>query len=398
MVECKIAGIPLEKYKIVLSNRALRIVTEQAELLAEEAEKKLSVKLLIDNDSAAAEDYEIIIGDTTHYNTEDKPSDGNYSIKVIGKKLIVTAGDDASLSGGVRKLKNLLFSGEAPASLEEGFSLEEAYVAGEDGYKYVWGDDFDGTELNRKLWKSQTPPYQTVSCLNTKCMGRKAEGCYVKDGSAVIFATHDPVTNDFAHRQISTKGTHIFLYGCMEFRAKLAPSPSAHAIWYVTGSLEGEEKQYPCAQEIDLLEDFGRSEVFAANVHRWWKKEDGTTGHTSLDGGEFSMAKRYTLGENEPPLCEDYHIYSFQWDPEKMNFCVYGKVFFSYDIKNDLDGLGTSAYHTPLITLFSTTVGAATYGKKWTEGDRDYYELLVDYVRLYQRDCDGGFSKEKQSD
>ena len=78
-----------------------------------------------------------------------------------------------------------------------------------------------------------------------------------------------------------------------------------------------------------------------------------------------------------------------------MNFCVDGKVFFSYNIDDDIDGKGTDVFNTPMSTLMSTTLGASTYGAKWTRDDEDYYELLVDYVRLYQRDCDNGFSIER---
>lgn len=396
---CTIVGEPLEKYKLILPKQCPRIVAEQVENFVDELEKKFSIKLMCVGNSAESGEFEIIIGDTLHTDACNIPSAGTYSIKVIGKKLVITAGDDASLSGAVKRLRKIFLNGaNGLVSIDSDFSLNEAYFPGEDGYKYVWGDEFDGKELNRRIWKNQAQPYETSSCLNTKCMARKSEGCYVKDGNAVIFATHDPVTSDFTHRQISTKGTHIFLYGCMEIRAKLAPAPAANAIWFVTESLDGEHKNYPCNQEIDLLEDFGCSKSFAANVHRWWKNDDGTGGHTSLDGGEFARLKKYTVPEDKPPLSCDYHVYSFQWTPEIMNFCIDGKVFFSYDIKNDIDGKGTAPFHTPMITLLSATLGATTYGKKWTESDRDYYELLIDYVRLYQRDCDKGYSKQIRSD
>ena len=389
-----IAGEPLVSYKIITTAQNSRIVVDQIEQFTDNLNENSGILMNVEDDSAADTQYEIVIGNTGRAQSAGKPKAGYYTIAVKDKKLVLTAGNDEALAGAVKKL-NAMYS-EAIANktalvFDENYSITEKYEAGEDGYKYVWGDEFNASLLNRSLWVSQSAPYETVSCLGTRCMGRKAEGCYVRNGNAVIYATHDPKTDDFTHRQICTKGTHYFLYGCMEFRAKLAEAPAANALWYGTESPDG--TKYGATQEIDLLEDFGKP-GFAANIHRWWNSSIGS-GHTSLDGGDFSKAKRYELPEGGAPLSDDYHIFSFQWDPEVMNFCVDGKVFFSYDIGDDVDGKGVDVFNTPMCTLMSTTLGAATYGVKWTREDKDYYELLVDYVRLYQRDCDNGYSIQR---
>ena len=389
-----IAGEPIASYKIITPAQNSRIVVARIEKFTENLNNNFGINIKSEDDSAEATQYEIIIGNTNRTEKSDNPKTGYYTIAVKDKKLVLLAGDDESLSGAVRKLNDMFIDSlenKTALAFDDGYSVTEKYEPGEDGYQYVWGDEFNGNELNRRLWVNSGGTYETVSCLGTRCMARKSEGCYVRNGNAVIYVTHDPNTDDFTHRQISTYGTHYFLYGCMEFRAKLAAAPSANALWFNTESPDG--TSYAASQEIDLLEDFGKP-GFAANIHRWWTSSNGQ-GHTSLDGSEFAKAKKYNIPEGGEPLSEDYHIFSFQWDPEVMNFCVDGKVFFSYNIGDDIDGKGIDVFNTPMYTLMSATLGASTYGAKWTRNDKDYYELLVDYVRLYQRDCDNGFSIER---
>ena len=394
-----IAGEALSSYKIITAAQNSRIIMSEIDAFTDSLFDNAGLEMTVADDSAEPADYEIIIGDTNRTEKVEKPKSGNYTIAVVGKKLVINAGDDASLAGAVKKISAMYseaLANKTAMVFADGYSVTEKYDPGKDGYKYVWGDEFNGSELNRKLWVNSGSTYETVSCLGSKCMARKSEDCYVKNGNAVIFATHDPKTDNFTHRQISTDGTHKFLYGVMEFRAKLAPAPAANALWFHVTPLKGETISYKgTGQEIDLLEDFGNAKKFAANVHRWWDAQIGS-GHTSLDGGVYANPKQYKVPEGQPPLSDDYHIFSYQWTPDVMNFCVDGKVFFSYDIGDDVDGKGTDIFNMPMSTLMSTTLGASTYGAKWTREDKDYYEILIDYVRLYQRDSDNGYSMEKQ--
>ena len=388
-----IAGEPISKFNIVTSSQSSRIVTDQIEKFTDKLLEKSGFTMNVSDDSVKPAKYEIIIGNTNRSEKIETPEAGTYTIAVKGKKLVINGGDEASLAGAIEKLCLLYdeaVNSKKAMTFAQDYVLTENYDPGKDGYKLVWGDEFNGNELNRKLWVNSGEPSESASCLGTKSKARKSEECYVENGNAVIWASHDPVTDDFTHRQISTDGTHMFLYGCMEIRAKLAEAPAANALWF---NAVNDLESYGCKQEIDLLEDFGKGTSFAANIHRWWTSQTSSKGHTSLDGGAFSNDKKYKVPDGGA-LSDEYHIFSFQWTPKIMNFCIDGKVFFSYDIENDIDDKGVEQFHIPMHTLMSTTLGAATYGAKWTREDKDRYELYIDYIRLYQRDSDGGYSKE----
>ena len=62
---------------------------------------------------------------------------------------------------------------------------------------------------------------------------------------------------------------------------------------------------------------------------------------------------------------------------------------------DDWNGYGVEAYANPVDRLHITHgIGnASSYNKVlWKEGEPLYYEYLIDYYRIYQRNSDGGFS------
>ncbi len=379
-----IGGVDISRYKIVLPSKVTRIAASEAEELVKQLNSNGGYNIEITDSSAAETEYEILIGNVGRTTDTAVSESEKYSIAVKGKKLVISAGGDEALAGAIMCIKGFYSrtcNKETTLSLSADYSFTGNYYAGENGYKYVWGDEFNGTELNRSLWVDSGDTYETVSCLGTKCKARKSEGCYVENGNAVIYADHDPETGDFTHRQISTNGTHEFLYGCMEVRAKLSTYPGADAIWF--SSRRGESGY---SQEIDLLEDLSYPEnQFASNLHYWGES------HYSLDS-ICPKDKVFKLANGA--LSDEYHIYTLQWDKDEIKYCVDGKVFFSYEIKNGMKDVGAEVFRQACQTLLSTTMGASTYGPKWKAGDPDRVELLVDYIRLYQRGSDNGYSRE----
>lgn len=318
----------------------------------------------------------------------------HYRISVENDSVLIEGTSAAALAAGVNRLTEGYKKAQRENKEFEIVCTCELFIPTGTDYKLVWCDEFEGDEIDRGLWVDQGPRMDKVSCLNTPYHIMRSANSEVRDGKAVIYSRRDPETSEFYTGQISTNGTHRFLYGCIEFYAKLAVLPGANAIWFVS--------EYPDDgngnPEIDLLEDFGIFDGFAANIHRWGNCVNAKTGekhrHTSLDGGVFAKAKHYNCPKDIATLRGEWHLYSLQWDRNVMNFCVDGEVFFSYNISTAHDDFGTAAFHRPLYSIISATLGAPGYCADWKEGDPDRIEIEVDYVRLYQRDCDGGISTE----
>lgn len=388
-----IAGNDIKDYSIVVPRLCSRIVREQAEFFVKALETKAGIKINIVNDESEKGDKEILFGDTNRDESKNTAvNDGEYVIQSVGNKLVVKGSNvEATAAAGAKlvALYEKALAAKEPLTFVADYKLAEKFEAGENLYNLVFNDEFNGA-LNKNLWVDFGATYESVSCLGTPCRARKGEGVYTSNGQLVIHAKHE-ADDSFTHRQTSNVGTHFWKYGVYEFCVKTGVYPGVAALWF-NSDTKNENKDVPSGYakiELDLLEGFGKGNTFASNIHFWW--EEG--GHKSLDGGIYAKDKKYTLPKTGEMLADKYHMYSLQWDTDVLNFCVDGEVFFSFDTNNDLLGLGTDSYDQAYGgAIISNTMGAATYGDKWRRGHPDVSTVYVDYVRLYQKASDKGFS------
>ena len=144
------------------------------------------------------------------------------------------------------------------------------------------------------------------------------------------------------------------------------------------------------------MEDFTKKgNGFDANVHRYWSNISAATNkstsyHIGTDGSVLDKLREY---KQEEQLSERFHIYTFTWTPDELSFAVDGKIFWTYDAFNDPLGLGDDFLDLPMDSILMSCGLSAdgSYGFKWQEGDPTYVELLVDYIRLYQKPSENGY-------
>lgn len=220
----------------------------------------------------------------------------------------------------------------------------------------------------------------------------KSAGVYTKGGCAVIEAKHslEDGVHSFENRQISTYGTMKFKYGYLEIRAKLPQHPTATAFW------SGGDKSSitKASMELDLLETISNTadndKTILTNIHSW---DSDTTQKQSLDN---YSAEKQDATEYCETLPTEFHTYAFEWDENEINFYLDGNCYYSFDINKSVlskkpNGDGNADTFRQAIDLrLSSTMGLGYYGPIWTVGDPEKTELLIDYVRLYQKPSDGG--------
>ena len=134
--------------------------------------KNASVTLKIVTDDTAAKDKEIIIGSTKRYKHSAK--DGEYFAKVSGKKLIFGGGHDATVRAAVQTYTRIKYKKGSAYT----FSVSSDFTATKLGYTYVWGDEFEGTTLDTKLWSRATKMAATAELMldNTELTTRVENG------------------------------------------------------------------------------------------------------------------------------------------------------------------------------------------------------------------------------
>ena len=328
---------------------------------------------------------EIQIGDVNRPESKEISVTGNnWIIKMVGEKLVIKGGNGLALSAAVEKFYNMITEAEekkAALELPENYELSGTYEDN-NGYKLVWGDEFNQKALDPYWWveyaqnrygdTSKSSLGGTVfkkSTTNVKMTG---------DGCATLFCNR--VGNDFYVSSMSTFDTMLMRYGIIEIRAKFPVSPANCAYW-----LNGATLGSSVMTEYDIIENFGKTETFASNLHRWWGLKDkaGTSAHTSLDVKEFTDLKKFTFKDDfDTGLDQNFHTYTMDWDSERINFAVDGKVYFSYNL-DEYDN--PDSRMLPVYLILSCGMGGTDYGIAATEKDIDYAEFKVDYVRLYQR-------------
>ncbi len=260
-----------------------------------------------------------------------------------------------------------------------------AQAAGPDlaGYKLIFDDEFNGTELDRRKWQIGTNPagQQWGSESYFVTVGPADADLYpqvyiVKDGMLTIRANHredfaDPTgwKRKWYSGMISTAFSNgrppsaVFRKGYVEVRQKF---PAGKGIWPANWALNLKSQQPggdPLGSiEVDGLEAYGVDmTIFHTTVHDWKNKTH-----------EGSMAK------NLPDLTADFHTYGFLVDDKT----VYAYLDGVQVNKADLLRADTV---DKFFWMFNLAMGG---GWPIDVPPNGHYDMLIDYIRIYSKDSD----------
>lgn len=379
----ELAGTPLEQFTIVTPRDMEyiygRAVTELVEYLNQDQGYTLPVQ---DQRNEPVE-HEILIGDLEREESRAVSVSGEnaWILRLANGKLVIKAGSSLALWAGIHafteEIRRQAAAG-AHLSLTDGYELTGVYEPADNEYAYVWGDEFNGNTLDRSKWGDYyNDPIgnTTPSLLGGQFIQKGYENVKLTgDGMATVFTERNG--KDFTGGYLCSDDHMQYRYGIMEMRVQLGVKPAHFALWMNGGNIPR-----GAAAEFDLLENFGETDSFASNIHLW---SEGMY-HLSLDGGEYQEAKQYHFSDSLAPeedLSNSFHVYTLAWDDRKVDFAFDGKVFFSYSL-DDHENVDYCRLSTLL--LITASMGGTGWASEYEEGDPEYSELKVDYVRLYQR-------------
>ena len=257
--------------------------------------------------------------------------------------------------------------------------------------KLVWGDEFDGTELNPKKWRFRaTMNADDCTYANDARTVRLEKSCL----HLSVLPSGDPQKPQMLSRGVATHDTMGFKYGYLEMRAKV---PFRHGAWpsfwmQATPSL----KKCSWMSEVDIFEVFSSKNELASTLHKWggWNKETKKYEHVALPGGKGSDC--YYRMPASAKLNDEFHVYGYEWTPEDMSFFVDGLRYFTVPIgeahdyapKSTLKGMaGHHDFHSVIFNneIFTPGHGWCPDGYRITDGDVPI-EYWIDWIRLYQKD------------
>ena len=388
--EITINGESIGKFKIVRPhfNSSYLAQLELEKVAADITDSSGYLVDIVEDDYVAEGDYEISVGLTNRSGVAPMSSYDAYEIKISGKKIYLNGGTPHATAMAVSEFNKLLAS---KTELTDADSVVGGYSDNLKNYDLsttwqpIWGDEFDGAEVDTDRWYIQPKTANGREGQNGKFSGMDPNAVFTSEGKLIIAAHEDD--DGYWGGEIITQNKMTYKYGYIEYSCITPDGDGMWSLLWLCGMHNGYANP-----EIDVNECFGNASATAANCHAW-PTTAGTNEmgweHTSLDGhgGKYS-AKKYYCPDGKH-FGEDFHTFGFLWDEDEMTFTADGKIFFSYTTnttEQDIDAF----VDDPMFVRIGMSFGRLNNNllvENLTDWERENTnKFIVDWIHLYQMD------------
>jgi len=266
------------------------------------------------------------------------------------------------------------------------YVLQDYYKkkGGETSYKLVWADEFDKDgQPDPSKWSYESG---YIRNREKQYYTNRPENVRVESGNLVIEARKEAIKNpgfastdsknwkanreftEYTSASITTRDKAEWLYGKIDIRARLPKGRGAWSALWMLGA-NWDEVGWPRCGEIDIVENVGF---------------EPTTVHATV----HTLAYNHTRGTQRGKTTEladiynDYHVYSIEWTPEKIDFLVDGKIYnsFANEHKTDAEWPYDQMFHLKI----NNAIGGDWGGKQGIDDSSFPQMMYVDWVRVYQ--------------
>jgi len=246
----------------------------------------------------------------------------------------------------------------------------------------VWQDEFNSNgPPDPKKWSYETG---FIRNLETQFYTSRKKNARVRNGKLVLTARkeyyenpdYDPgvknyrINTPFANitsGSLHTAGKFEFTYGRVDVRAKLPEGKGTWpAIWMLGANFN--DVVYPLAGEIDIMEHVGKTPgEIHGSIHYANEQNLETISHTNIRKVE--------------QVSQKFHIYSIDWDAERIQFLVDNQVYHTFWLEQAGDT--DNPFRKPFFLLINLAIGG-----KWAGAIDESIlpqKFVIDYVRVYQK-------------
>lgn len=240
-----------------------------------------------------------------------------------------------------------------------------------EGYNLVWNDEFDvDGMLDESKWSYETGDggwgndelqYYTSDSVNVRVKNGKLEiEAHYYENSAIKYTSARVVTTE--------KGD--WLYGKVDVKARIPKGKGTWpAIWML--STDWAYGGWPASGEIDIMEHVGYDQ-------------------NKIHGSIHTEAYNHKIGTQKsnqviiPTASTEYHLYSIEWDAEKIDFFVDNEKYFSFsnEHKTPAEWPFDKRFHLILNLAF----GGAWGGAQGIDNSCLPAKMEVEYVRVYEKE------------
>lgn len=277
---------------------------------------------------------------------------------------------------GTYTVKVIAYSGDKSTEITKQITVDKNEVIDNTGYispesypgmTLAWRDEFNGTELDPKFWNFEEGN-GTEGWGNWELQYYRKENTKVRNGYLTITAKKESFGGkEYTSSRLTTEGKKDFLYGRIDFRAKL---PKGQGIWPAFWALGANIRTtpWPFSGEIDIMEMVGGGTGKDNTVHGTVHYEDG--GHKYI-GGSTTL----TSGD----FYDKFHVFSLVWTETSVKWYVDNVEFYTFDTT----GASKDEFRRSYFLLINLAVGGNWPGapNASTVFPQKY---IVDYVRVFQ--------------
>ena len=311
---------------------------------------------------------------------------GNISIPAStdNAEFAISGKDGSPLNKGPHKMRLHLKGGGANVAqltfhlMREHKLTPQTLTQKTDGkeWKVVWSDEFDVDglpdttkwtfDIGNWGWGNNELQYYT---------DKHTENARVENGNLIIEARKNDMDQLWTSARLTTRGKTTFLYGRIEFKAKVPVEKGNWAAGWTLGDEYVDELSWPYCGEIDILETVG------------YELND-TTGNGKAHASAHCGAYYFKLN-NQPTgivdvenMKEEYHIYAVDWTPEGITAYVDGEPYFTYE---DTSSELAWPFNKNQNIILNLAMGGGWGGLQGMNETVTSQKYIIDYVRVYEK-------------
>jgi len=238
------------------------------------------------------------------------------------------------------------------------------------GYRLTWSDEFNYRGLpDSSKWSYDVGGHGGGNNELQYYTAKDTLNAIVDDGILKIIARNQVKENrKYTSAKLLTKNKAEFAYGKIEVRAKLPRGRGTWpAIWMLGKNIR--EAGWPACGEIDIMEHVGynKDSVFGTIHSESYNHLKGTQ-----KGKGIFIATPY----------DQFHIYSIEWTPEKIDFLLDGVVY--NQITNEHLSFREWPFDQPFYLIINLAIGGNWGGKYGVDESIFPVAMEIDWIRIYE--------------
>ena len=252
-----------------------------------------------------------------------------------------------------------------------------------DGYHIVWSEEFNGNALNESVWSAETRAPGWITGERQEYCG--GECLKIDDGFLHIrprITTNNSGGMRYMSGRVTTVGKKDFTYGKVIARIKVPKAKGLMSYIRLMPS-EGYDEETCDYKGFPLHGQINVAEISGSRTDNAFSSIAFGYPFTQRSGNFYRLNTDFS---------NEFHIFACEWDQDEIIFSCDGKEYYRTSYWFSRTGEVEEPYPAPFNKPFHLVIGVSVTDERKgkdsdikTELENNDAELLVDYVRLYQK-------------